>query len=74
MHKETGRALYTVNPMAVREDVDVYTENKRIVTTIASPEFGRVAVVIIGPARRTGAVPLAAHAHTAQACARWQPG
>jgi len=34
--------------MAVRGDVDVYTENKRVIWTIESPEFGLVTLVIIG--------------------------
>ena len=34
---------YTVNPMAVRDrDVNVFTENKRVVTSIRSPQFHRV--------------------------------
>jgi phosphatidylserine decarboxylase len=39
---------YTVNPMAVRQKVDVYTENARTVTVIDSPQFGRVAFVSVG--------------------------
>lgn len=39
---------YTVNPMAVRQKVDVYTENARTVTIIESPQFGKVAFVSIG--------------------------
>ena len=39
---------YTVNPMAVRQKVDVYTENARTVTIIDSPQFGKVAYVSIG--------------------------
>ena len=39
---------YTVNPMAVRQKVDVYTENARTVTLIDSPQFGKVAYVSIG--------------------------
>eukprot|EP01137_Pigoraptor_chileana_P025438 Opistho-2@94946 len=39
---------YTVNPMAVRQNVDVFTENKRTVTFIDSDVFGRVAYVCIG--------------------------
>lgn len=39
---------YTVNPMAVRQKVDVYTENARTVTLIDSPQFGKVAFVSIG--------------------------
>ncbi|KAG0237966.1 hypothetical protein BGW42_008066 [Actinomortierella wolfii] len=39
---------YTVNPMAIRSPLDVYGENKRVVSTIESPEFGTVAYVSIG--------------------------
>jgi phosphatidylserine decarboxylase len=46
--RDIGTFLYTVNPMAVREDIDVYTENKRVIATIASPQFGKIVCVIIG--------------------------
>lgn len=39
---------YTVNPMAIRSQLDVYGENKRVVSTIESQEFGTVAYVAIG--------------------------
>lgn len=39
---------YTVNPMAVRSEVDVYTDNVRSITYIESSEFGKVAFVAIG--------------------------
>ena len=39
---------YTVNPMAIRSALDVYSENVRIVVPIDSPEFGRVMVICIG--------------------------
>ena len=39
---------FTVSPMAVRADVDVFTKNKRVVTVINSPEFGRVIFVAVG--------------------------
>ncbi|KAF9180287.1 hypothetical protein BGZ51_006311 [Haplosporangium sp. Z 767] len=39
---------YTVNPMAIRSKLDVYGENKRIISTIKSKEFGTVAYVAIG--------------------------
>jgi len=39
---------YTVNPMVVRTDLDVFTENRRIVSMIQSPTFGMVAFVQIG--------------------------
>ncbi|CAG8598451.1 8151_t:CDS:10 [Ambispora gerdemannii] len=41
-------AYYTVNPMAIRSELDVYGENKRVVSYIESPHFGRVAYVSIG--------------------------
>ncbi len=41
-------SYYTVNPMAVRTTVDVYTENARAVCVINSEKFGRVAAVLIG--------------------------
>jgi len=40
--------LYTVNPIAVRESIDVYTENKRIRNIIRSPQFGDVLYLAIG--------------------------
>ncbi|KAJ3043986.1 hypothetical protein HDV00_003513 [Rhizophlyctis rosea] len=39
---------FTVNPMAIRTTVDVYTDNIRCVTYIDSEHFGRVAYVAIG--------------------------
>jgi len=39
---------YTVNPIAVREQVDVYTENKRQRVVISSPEFGDVLYISVG--------------------------
>jgi len=41
-------AYYTVNPIAINETVDVYTENKRIRTVIKSPEFGDVIYIAVG--------------------------
>ncbi|EGC36631.1 hypothetical protein DICPUDRAFT_77743 [Dictyostelium purpureum] len=40
--------LYTVNPIAIRENVDVYCENKRVVTEIISNEFEKVLFVSVG--------------------------
>ena len=39
---------YTVNPMAVRTTIDVYTENIRSVTYIQSKHFGQVAYICVG--------------------------
>ncbi|KAJ3138423.1 hypothetical protein HDU90_001387 [Geranomyces variabilis] len=40
--------FYTVNPKAVKEHLDVYTENAREVSTLISPVFGEVAIVAVG--------------------------
>ncbi|KYR01334.1 Phosphatidylserine decarboxylase proenzyme 2 precursor [Tieghemostelium lacteum] len=39
---------FTVNPIAIRENIDVYSENKRVVTKIDSKEFGQVLFVSVG--------------------------
>jgi len=39
---------YTVNPIAIRKDVDVYTENKRVVIPIETKEFGTVILIAVG--------------------------
>jgi phosphatidylserine decarboxylase len=39
---------FTVNPVAVNTSIDVYTENKRVVCPVDSPEFGLVTFVAIG--------------------------
>lgn len=41
-------ALYTVNPIAINQNVNVYTHNKREVVEIESPEFGNVIFVAVG--------------------------
>ncbi|KAG0302335.1 hypothetical protein BGZ98_007603 [Dissophora globulifera] len=46
--KPIAGEYYTVNPMAIRSSLDVYGENKRVVSTIESLEFGTVAFVAIG--------------------------
>jgi phosphatidylserine decarboxylase len=53
-------AYYTVNPVAVRTELDVFTENRRLVTILESPQFGTVAFVqvgalLVGSIRLTGA-------------------
>lgn len=41
-------ALFTVNPIAVNQEVDVYTDNKRVCTILESPIFGKVAYITVG--------------------------
>ncbi|MBS0662003.1 MAG: phosphatidylserine decarboxylase [Verrucomicrobia bacterium] len=40
--------LYSVSPLALRRSLRYLVENKRVVTLIQSPQFGRVAMVEIG--------------------------
>ncbi|KAI9207931.1 phosphatidylserine decarboxylase-domain-containing protein [Polychytrium aggregatum] len=46
--KKIEGTYFTVNPMAVRTSVDVFTENVRTVTVFDSPQFGKVAFVAVG--------------------------
>ena len=39
---------FTVSPMAIRADVDVYTKNVRNVIILDSPEFGKVIFIAVG--------------------------
>lgn len=40
--------LYSVNPIALRQNIRIFSENKRAVTHIESPEFGLVLMLEIG--------------------------
>jgi phosphatidylserine decarboxylase len=40
--------LYSVNPVALQRDINIFTKNKRAVTEILSPLFGRVLFIEIG--------------------------
>lgn len=40
--------LYSVNPIALKQNIKIFCENKRAVTQIDSPEFGRVLMLEIG--------------------------
>ncbi|PRT55813.1 Phosphatidylserine decarboxylase proenzyme 2 [Wickerhamiella sorbophila] len=52
---------FTVNPMAIRSNLDVYGENARTVVPIDSPIFGRVIVVLVG-AMMVGSIVITAKA------------
>lgn len=39
---------YTVNPIAIRQNVDVYTENKRTTVVLKNTPFGDVLYVAVG--------------------------
>jgi phosphatidylserine decarboxylase len=40
--------LYSVNPIALRKNIDIFTENKRAVTAIESEHFGTVLMFEVG--------------------------
>lgn len=40
--------LFSVNPIAIKQNAAIYWENKRVVTSLESKEFGRVLFVEIG--------------------------
>jgi phosphatidylserine decarboxylase len=40
--------LYSVNPIALRRNIHIFTENKRAVSQIDSPEFGLVVMLEVG--------------------------
>ena len=40
--------LYSVNPLALRRNIRIFTENKRALTRIDSPEFGQVLMLEVG--------------------------
>ncbi|CEP62707.1 phosphatidylserine decarboxylase 2 LALA0_S06e01860g [Lachancea lanzarotensis] len=45
---EISGEYYTVNPMAVRTELDVFGENVRTVLPIHSPEFGTILYIAVG--------------------------
>ncbi|GAA6054109.1 hypothetical protein NBRC10513_006125 [Rhodotorula toruloides] len=47
-HDYIAGQYYTVNPMAIRSNVSVYSENVRLVASIDSPIFGEVMNVWVG--------------------------
>ncbi len=40
--------LYSVNPIALRRDIDIFSKNKRTVCPILSPQFGKVLYIEVG--------------------------
>lgn len=41
-------SLYTVNPIAIKKELDVYTENKRLLHFVDTEDFGTVGMVAVG--------------------------
>jgi phosphatidylserine decarboxylase len=40
--------LYSVNPIALKQNIDIFTENKRAITEIESETFGKVLFIEVG--------------------------
>jgi phosphatidylserine decarboxylase len=45
--KSTGRSI-SVNPIALKQNIRIFSSNKRAITEIDSPEFGKVLMLEIG--------------------------
>jgi len=41
-------SLYSVNPIALRQNIKILTENKRVITTLDTKQFGRILILEIG--------------------------
>lgn len=46
--RQISGPLFSVNPIALRQNIKIFTENKRAVTQIDSAEFGKVLMLEIG--------------------------
>jgi len=45
---ELPGAFFTVNPLAIRENIDVFTENRRTVTQLMTEQLDKVIIVAVG--------------------------
>jgi len=45
---EITGSFFTVNPLAIRENIDVFTENRRIVTQLITEKLDKVLIIAIG--------------------------
>jgi len=59
-------SLYSVNPIALRQNIKILTENKRVITTLETNKFGRVLILEIG-ATNVGSVKQTHRANSAVA-------
>lgn len=41
-------ALYSVNPFAIKQNIDIFTENKRVITEITTESHGKVLYIEVG--------------------------
>lgn len=46
--RQISGPLFSVNPIALRQNIKIFTENKRALTEIDSPEFGKVLMLEVG--------------------------
>jgi phosphatidylserine decarboxylase len=46
--KQIDGPLYSVNPIALKQNIRIFSSNKRAITEIESPEFGKVLMLEIG--------------------------
>lgn len=46
--KQIDGPLYSVNPIALKQNIRIFSSNKRAITEIDSPEFGKVLMLEIG--------------------------
>ena len=46
--KEINGTLYSVNPIALRQNIDILTENKRVLTTLKTSQFGTILYIEVG--------------------------
>lgn len=46
--KQINGYLYSVNPIAVKENIHIFSQNKRCITTLHSPLFGEVLFIEVG--------------------------
>ena len=60
--------LYSVNPIAVRQNISIFSENKRVITSLSSDLFGDVIFIEVG-ATNVGSI-----VHTSQANAALKKG
>ena len=49
--------LFSVNPLALRKNIDIFSENKRVVTQLTTKNFGRVLYIEVGATCVGGIIP-----------------
>lgn len=57
--------LYSVNPIALKKNIEILSENKRMITTLHTPHFGDILYIEVG-ATHVGSIHQTYTAHTPQ--------